>query len=321
MNTVSRESRSARAERWKSGRIDGTPFLALHLRRRILKSESSLQVDQTPLLTLYVARLSRLLSRVSRARWEHFSMASPFSIFRKHQRILVAVSGVLLMVAFLVLPPLLDNRSSAGSKQDPVAAETKLYGNIRESDLQRMRSARALANRFVAATLATAAGYQINDPFGPDSERSVVDTMILARKAEQLGMRVTDEEITRFLQGISSDRITGPQFAEILQVISGGRKGSVSRRQVYDALRTELLARHLASSFVRSSQNTPGERWEYYQRLKNRAQIEVVPVMVADFIDKVPDPDDARSAPISTNIRRRSLSPVPRRPASRSRPR
>ena len=128
--------------------------------------------------------------------------------------------------------------------------------------------------------------------FGPDTEAGVVETMLLARKGEQMGMRMTDDEITRFLQMLTNNSVTPEQFTEILTAISG-RRGGVSRRQLYDALRTELLGQRFSAGFLGSQQTTPAERWEAYQKLNSRASIEAIPVAVADFLDKVPEPDAA----------------------------
>ena len=66
-------------------------------------------------------------------------MASPFAIFRKHERLLMAIAGVMAMIAFVFFDPLFGMRSgrSRGGPQDPVVAETKLYGDIHESDIGR----------------------------------------------------------------------------------------------------------------------------------------------------------------------------------------
>jgi hypothetical protein len=218
-------------------------------------------------------------------------MASPFALFRKHERWMMAILGVMAMVAFVFLGPLLDFRGMRGANaQDPVVAETKLYGDIRESDLARMLMARNLANRFVQQVFATLYGVAPPGQFGAESESAVVDTMLMARKAEQMGMRITDDEITRFLQRLSEDRLTGEQFSDILRSISGGR-GGVTRRQLYEALRTELTAARFSAGFAGSQQNTPAERWEAYQKLNSRAAIQAIPVAVADFLEKVDEPD------------------------------
>jgi len=236
-------------------------------------------------------------------------MASPFSVFRKHERWMMAVLGVMAMIAFVFFDPLFGMRSGPGGN-DPVVAETTLYGDIHETELARMLGARALANRFAQQTIAMAYGFAPQGYFGSETERSVVDTMLLARKAEQMGMRMTDEEVTRFLQLLSDNRVTGDQFTEILNGITG-RRGN--RRQLYDALRTELLAQRLTANFAGSQQATPAERWESYQKLNSRAKIEAVPVAVADFVDKVGEPDNTAIQTLFDNYK--ELEPVPGSPS------
>ena len=238
-------------------------------------------------------------------------MASAFSVFRKHERWMMAVLGVMAMIAFVFFDPLFGMRSGRGGN-DPVVAETTLYGDIHETDLARMLAARALANRFAQQTIAAVYGFAPQGYFGSETERGVVDTMLLARKAEQMGMRMTDEEITRFLQLLSDNRLSGDQFTEILNGISG-RRGGISRRQLYDALRNELLAQRMTAGFVGSQQATPAERWESYQKLNNRAKIEAVPVAVADFIDKVGEPDNTAIQTLFDNYK--ELEPVPGSPS------
>ncbi len=41
-------------------------------------------------------------------------MASPFAIFRKHERLLMAIAGVMAMIAFVFFDPLFGMRSGRG---------------------------------------------------------------------------------------------------------------------------------------------------------------------------------------------------------------
>ncbi len=224
-------------------------------------------------------------------------MASPFSIFRKHERWLMAVLVIMAMVAFIFFDPIFGVRSGGrNGPKDPVAAESSLYGDIHESELLRMRSAKNLANRFVQQTMAAGQGYAYDTFFGPETEAAALDTMLLARKATALGMRITDVEISRFLDEIGNHRVTADQFGQILHALGGGRKGSLSKRELYDALRNELLAQHVTNALIGIQHTTPAQRWESYQRLNSRASVELIPVAVADFLDKVPDPDEATLA-------------------------
>lgn len=227
-------------------------------------------------------------------------MASPFSIFRKHQRVMMAVLGVAAMIAFVFLGPLQELMSQRGLK-DPVVA-TSDYGKIRESDMAHMQFMRNLANRFMQK-----AGYEAqlrvgDEVFGEPTERALVQTMLLANKAKHLGVVISDQFITDWLQKNLQDRVTSKQYEGIVASLQ------TSRPQVYEALRTELLANQMVEMFLpgfrggqsasqewaifMSYNTTPAQRWEFYQRLKRKATVEALAVSAADFIGEIADPSD-----------------------------
>ncbi|MBI2824302.1 MAG: hypothetical protein HYX69_06410 [Planctomycetia bacterium] len=203
----------------------------------------------------------------------------------------MAIACVLAMIAFVFISPFA-GRSERG-RNDPVAATT-VYGDVHESELYRMHSAKELANNFLERAMAMAGTLQSDQPFfGPPSETRLVNTMLLARKGQQMGMTVTDEEVTQFLQQVTRDRVTSEKFAEILRSLGGGGRNRIGKTQLYDALRTEILALRMGSALSVGVQTTPAQRWEMYAKIRERASAEVVPVAVADFLDKVADPDEA----------------------------
>ena len=227
-------------------------------------------------------------------------MASPFSIFRKHQRIMMAVLGVAAMVAFVFLGPLEELLRQRGRPDQVVA--TSIYGKIRESDLAHMQYMRNLANRFMQKA-AVDAQLRIGDEvFGDTSDQSLVQTMLLANKAKQLGVIIGDQFITDWLRKNLQDRVTSKQYEGIVTSLQ------TSRPQVYDALRTELLAYQMVEMFlpgIRGGQSpsqewaifmsyntTPAQRWEFFRRLKRQAKVEAMAVSVADFVGEIADPSD-----------------------------
>ena len=79
------------------------------------------------------------------------TMAGPLSIFRKYQYIFLVVFGVVLMVAFIVAPPLDDylrSQSQNTPQGNPVVVESK-YGKLREADLDGMRRSHGRAMNFL----------------------------------------------------------------------------------------------------------------------------------------------------------------------------
>ena len=224
---------------------------------------------------------------------------------------MMAVVCILAMIAFILVPAFDLGRGRGSS--DPVVAETTLYGDIHDSDIKRMRMARALANRFIIETVMQAGFSLQREPFGSDSEAAVVETMLLARKAEQLGMRVTDEDLTRFIRDdIAQGRVSAEQFNEILKKLGDKGRVGIPRQQVYDALRIERLAQRMASVLAYPQQVTPAQRWEAYERISNRADIEAVAVAVADFRDKFPEPHDTAIA--SYFAKYKDSEPIPGSP-------
>ena len=75
-------------------------------------------------------------------------MASPFSVFRKHQKFLMAVACLLAIIAFVFLPILGETLGLRSSGPVNKVVVTSKYGDLRESD--RERFAAGTSERFGA---------------------------------------------------------------------------------------------------------------------------------------------------------------------------
>ena len=270
-------------------------------------------------------------------------MASPFTIFRKHQKMLIATLGLLAMIAFVFLSgPVLDNIMS-GSRSNPVVVSTKQYGDLTETELENLTAQRRITLNFLsqvsweaarAMTLAASDAAdnaqaameaaekatenkeslwqkalqaeiakrrarnearlteQMAQQFEMQSKEmtreSVVDAWVLAKRAEDLGLVVSDDAIKAFLKGVTGDRVTGDTIRQIL------KRQKLGDRQLFQALRVFLAARQL-EELLDFSLNAvpPGQRWDYYQRLHRRATIEVIPVPVAKYVDDIQEPEES----------------------------
>jgi hypothetical protein len=218
-------------------------------------------------------------------------MAGSFDIFRQNQRAALAALAILAMLAFFVLPPILQMGQGIGAV-DPVAVSWQ-GGELRESGLMRAVTARKVMNQFLAEAYAAAGQDPARLSMAAD-EKQVVDDQILAREAEVNGVMVSNAAINDFLAEWTLNAVSADQFKEILGRL-GGRVG-VSRREVFESLRTVLMARRmemLLASGVRFESTPPGWRWDYFRRLEQSATAEVVPVVVEKFVDQVRAPSDA----------------------------
>lgn len=228
-------------------------------------------------------------------------MSSPLTFFRRNQKTLLGVFGVLLMIVFVVELGWNPGTSTptTGPKQEAVV--TWKHGKLYERDLWAMREAHNLVVRFldllVQKTIeakgqpkglgVTMVNGRVFDPGIPRSyaEEDLVQTMILAQKAEDLGVRLSDDAIHEFLETLSDDVVPSSQFGALLKEATHGRFG---KAQLFEQLRTELLAQHMrmmagSGMFAMS----PTLAWDAFNRMNRRVKVELLPLSARDFKDKV----------------------------------
>ena len=225
-------------------------------------------------------------------------MASPFHVFRKHQRILIAVIGVMAMVAFVFIPILLQTlgaRSSGGSPKDKVVTTDK-YGDINEQTLSAIRSRKMALVQFLASAIAESGGnpQMIGQLMGDTSEETVVREWLLAQKALSEGMQIDDAMVSETLRSLTGGKLSNAQLTALL------KKSRLSEDMLFDTLKQFLLARQQLGLFQTAMGGfdpsqvtlTPGQKWDYFQRLNRKVDAQVIPIDVAAFVEEVKDPGD-----------------------------
>jgi hypothetical protein len=229
-------------------------------------------------------------------------MASPFHVFRKHQKILMAVTLLFAMFAFVFLGPLAGGLAppSAASADNPAVVTTK-YGTFYEADMQRMVRMRDILNNFLeqAYRLAVQAGgeptaypHLLRNNQGEVTERLVVNEMLMAKRAEQLGFTINDASVNQYLQALTAGAVPSERLRELIQGSYVGPRQPVTMDVIFDALRRDLLASKLQETYQASLAVTPAESWRYYRRLNDRMTAQVLAVPVEDFLDQVKEPTD-----------------------------
>ena len=223
-------------------------------------------------------------------------MASPFSVFRKNQKVMLAVVGIMAMIAFVFIPTW-GGGSGADRRGDDPQVVTWKYGTLHESDIQRMQQWNNVLNQFVEGALQTVVQgrfpleYLGIRPF-PTDEESVVRMMLMARQAEKLGLEVGDEAINAYIKRTTMDSVDQNQLREVVSNLRIGDR-RVSEGQLFDALRTALLARNYENLMVGGlGADPPAARWDAYVKLNRPVTAHVLPVPVADFIGQVEEPSD-----------------------------
>ena len=200
-------------------------------------------------------------------------MPSSFSLFRRHQRVMMAVLGVLIMIAFSLggVASLESGLFGSRGPGNPVVATTA-FGEIREINLQNMEVQRQIAKDFVRRILYAT----ITDPRQMSQQmQNYIDQLLdleLVRAIEQArghrvadsgrlarkeGLVVNDDTVTDFLRAITGDRVPAERFQQELNQMRIRGQQRVAKSMVYDALRTELLARNFRTMFSGGLQTTP----------------------------------------------------------------
>ncbi len=238
-------------------------------------------------------------------------MANPFSIFRKRQKLFLAIAGVGAMGAFIFLP-ILSRIMEDDSRGTGVVVTTK-FGSIDERQMSSLLQQRKISNTFfqqlLQLTLEAFAGtgqippesfnrvaqFKQNELLReglllPANETSVVRGMIAASRAAELGMHVSDERINQLIANFTQDLVPSDAIAGILKSISI----RISQQQLFDIIRQELMANDLLFLVNSGTESvtSPAERWNYFLRTRQSTTAEVVAVSIDEFLDQVPDPSE-----------------------------
>jgi len=263
-------------------------------------------------------------------------MASPFSIFRKNQKLMMAVLCIGAMFIF-VIGDAIDiggGARQASGEQDPVVATTK-YFDLLESTLERAAADRNIVRQFLLQaqimmvrkdaerelrqqlqgeqlramgeeafnrrvemqTMFMVPQIQqlVDRLVGTMDERDIVESLILAEQARQLGIQASDQRVLDFINNVTGNQLTAEQLTSIYERLGGGGKGRLTKQQLYDAFRGEMLAGDMRRWFVHgpTQATTPLDRWQYYLRKNCFANAEVLAVSAQEVLGEVAEPSDA----------------------------
>ena len=247
-------------------------------------------------------------------------MAGSFNIFRRYQKAALAGLAIMAMLAFFVLPPLLQMGGSGAAPGDGTVVQWK-GGGLRESGLERAVMTRRALNQFLMALRAAATGDERVQPPLRDDEQGVVDALLLAREAEANGIVVSDSVINDFLGMWTGDMVTPAQMQDVIGQLRD--RAGVTEADIFDALRTVILGERLQALALRGtgfSGTPPGWRWDAFRKLEQGAMVEVVPVVVESLAAEVPPPSPAAIESLYARYqndlpRARSATPGFRQPA------
>ena len=218
------------------------------------------------------------------------------------------IAVLLSMFAFVFLGTLTRNSGPSGEIQNPEVFSWK-YGKVRRSDLQNQRYMRQMVRNFLLMAMQASGADPRQAEFilaqnMPLSDEGIIESMVLEKKANELGIVISDKTVNDFLRGWTADRVRPQDFAKIIANLSADRR-SISQSNLFDALRFELAVLKLKEMFrpvlsrregmgVVFRGDTPADRWDYFCRLNRKVTAEMLPLAVDKFVGNVPNPTDAQ---------------------------
>lgn len=244
-------------------------------------------------------------------------MASSFHLFRRNQKLMLAILTLLAMFAFVFLDPLFRYMGNSQAPANPIMVETR-YGDLKRTDIEQLIAQRQIADNFITMVVATTVDkfidqgrfdarsrdmyirifanewrQRVMQRAGSTKEAAAVETMLLAKRADQIGLLVSDSAINQLLREVSADNLTPRELGGLISKLRYGN-APVGEQQLFDSLRNEIKAWRVTQMFSASIDAIPpAQRFDYFNRLNRKAKIEAIAVPVEDFADKVPKPGDA----------------------------
>ncbi len=240
-------------------------------------------------------------------------MASPFRIFRKNMKAMLAVFVVMLMLSWVVGDSLFSyfagNRGpgAAGRQNARAVAVTWNGGKLTNLQLNDLVMQRRFLNGFLqqvevfGARASAEAGVEprplkVQRLLGPDTpqqkvEESVVQTRILANAAQAAGMHVSDDVLGQYLDELGRGNVTRNQMRQIVGHLGGG---GVSINAVMSALREEMLAHNYVNSNQYALMTvTPEQAWQDWLRVNDRVVVEAAAIPTEKYLADVKEPTEA----------------------------
>jgi len=264
-------------------------------------------------------------------------MATPFKVFRDNMKISMVILIGLSMVAFVVLPSLMQfdffAQRAADQRGDVVVVvdEEELY----RPDIDNLVSKYDLVARVMAEAIGRSLilqgspktpmppipGVRIipasqQNPGGPQFMPVGAEEAVLyyawVKKADELGMVVDDEAVREFMRESSGGRLSDYDYNAILGAVTGGQGGpGMNYDYFFEMLREVLMAQKLQALVFRDGRVvTPGSAWVAYRNMNRTISAEMFPISAKDFMDQVGSPNSDQIEELFNKYKHQPANPA-----------
>ena len=277
-------------------------------------------------------------------------MASPFNLFRKNQRMMIAVLIGLSMFAFIVAGSINETNApvflgvilgalglwllsnKGGSEGWLIAAvggivggfvgafapgwfgqDAAVYtseGNLTHTEIAEIIEDQQDANEFLGRAfnlvvertpeeeqrqLTSPAPFRFLEVVNqPTAERNAALTYLFGKKADEMGITLTDEAVQQYILDATNGELTKSEFEQVRSQLRVGTS------KLFDMLREQLRAREayrllspVGAASLGPSAPTPQELWNEFKKLKEEATVAITTLPVEEFVAQVEEPSEA----------------------------
>ena len=238
-------------------------------------------------------------------------MASPFRLFRKHQKAFLVVAGVLAMFIFVFADLFTSIISRPTGPSGNAVVTSWKGGSLTVQELNMLYQRRYFIHEFLS-NLYHLGKYRVESEGGTPIPPSVptfflnqnatseavmarcVEERIFADQAKQIGMAVSNDMINHFLRETGFKKIGDQDIRIILQRMRRFDMRT-SEELLFTGLRELLLGKLYATSINGSIMSVPPEqRWKDWLMLNDRIALEAAVLPIEKFVSEVAQPDNGQ---------------------------
>ncbi|MFM7059487.1 MAG: hypothetical protein ACKO2P_21445 [Planctomycetota bacterium] len=178
--------------------------------------------------------------------------------------------------------------------------QTSTLGAFDADRIRELHLKKTIANTFLEKAFAKAFGAGTErfaprfDPYYPTVEDDAIFSELLRAEAEEMGIVVTDQMVSSYINSNTGDKLAEKDFIDIRNELSiAGRR--VSEAEIIDAFRSEiaaLMAYMQKSPGLSASTQPPAALYDLFLRSQIRQRLNLVRLDVDSFVSTIPDPSD-----------------------------
>lgn len=263
-------------------------------------------------------------------------MATPFKVFRDNQKILMVVFGALLMVAFIILPPVLQygftNRQvedaqgevvvKIGKEElrvEDVQVLTAKYNKVAQVMMAAMRQCMQLQGT-PNPPMPPIPGLQIQPPtqqspggpvFEPVAAEVAVRFHAWAKKADEMGLVIDDDAVREFLSETAGGRLSDYDYNAILGILNDRQSIPITFDYFFEMVRDVLKAQKIQALVIRDGRVvTPSSAWVAYRNLNRTISFDMFPIAATSFMSKVGEPTEAQIKELFAKYQKQPRNPM-----------